>query len=318
MNDLYRILKGVLFGIVYACLCFLFFNIESDWVTNGLLSVAFLFLVPFVMGMITAYFNTGIDSGYGILKKMAPLYAVIGFIFSAFFLFKEGSICLIMVLPVLLAMAGFGGWIGVNVFYRDKNKFSFSLILLIPLALAPIESMIGVSDKYFEEKTAIEIRATDEIIWNLITRVDEIQEGENEYSLFQFMGFPRPLEAVLDTVSVGGVRIATFERGLYFTETVTEMEEKKILGFDIEVDPKSVPPKALDEHVVVGGKYFDVLHGKYELEKIGDKKYILHLESRFRLSTHMNFYAGIWSKYIMRDIQDNILHVIKNRAERAS
>ena len=31
--------------------------------------------------------------------------------------------------------------------------------------------------------------------------------------------------------------------------------------------PNSIPPKALDEHIMVGGKYFDVLEGKYEIEK---------------------------------------------------
>jgi hypothetical protein len=146
--------------------------------------------------------------------------------------------------------------------------------------------------------------------------VKPISETENNNSLFQFMGFPRPLEAELDTVAIGGIRKAIFARGLFFTETVTQMQPNKILAFNIIADPKSIPPKALDEHVMVGGKYFDVLEGKYEIEKINETKIKLHLTSQFRLSTRFNFYSGLWSKLIMRDIQKNILEIIKQRSEK--
>lgn len=129
------------------------------------------------------------------------------------------------------------------------------------------------------------------------------------------MGFPRPIKAELDTIAVGGIRVAIFDRGLYFTETVTEMIPNKILAFNIKADPNSIPPTALDEHVMVGGKYFDVMEGKYEIERIGDNQINLILTSRFRLSTHFNLYSGAWSKMIMRDIQKNILEVVKSRCE---
>jgi uncharacterized protein YajQ (UPF0234 family) len=66
---------------------------------------------------------------------------------------------------------------------------------------------------------------------------------------------------------------------------------------------------------MVGGKYFDVLEGRYELESIGKNQVTLHLTSQFRLSTNFNFYSGLWSKLIMRDIQKNILEIIKERCE---
>ena len=43
---------------------------------------------------------------------------------------------------------------------------------------------------------------------------------------------------------------------------------------------------------------------------------LLRLVSRHRLSTTFNFYARIWTDAIMRDIQDNILYVIRNRCEK--
>jgi len=88
------------------------------------------------------------------------------------------------------------------------------------------------------------------------------------------------------------------------------------LAFNIEADPNAIPPEALDEHVLVGGNYFDVLKGRYELEEISQGNYKLNLSSEFRLSTNFNFYSGIWSKFIMRDIQNNILEIIKERTEK--
>jgi hypothetical protein len=41
----------------------------------------------------------------------------------------------------------------------------------------------------------------------------------------------------------------------------------------------------------------------------------LHLSSRHRLSTRFNFYAGVWTDFIMHDLQQAILSVIRQRAE---
>jgi len=71
----------------------------------------------------------------------------------------------------------------------------------------------------------------------------------------------------------------------------------------------------LDEHVVVGGKFFDVLTGTYQLEKLNETTYRLHLYSFFKMNTTFNFYASWWAGQIMNDIQVNILKIIKQRAE---
>ena len=88
-----------------------------------------------------------------------------------------------------------------------------------------------------------------------------------------------------------------------------------LMIFSIKANPHEIPSATLDEHVVIGGEFFDVLNGTYELEKLGVNKYRLHLYSHFQLTTTFNFYAGIWAKWIMKDIQNNILLVIKKRAE---
>ena len=87
------------------------------------------------------------------------------------------------------------------------------------------------------------------------------------------------------------------------------------MSFTIRALPHEIPLTTLDEHLVVGGKYFDVLNGTYELEKLTEETYRLHLYSNFKLTTTFNFYASWWAVRIMKDIQNNILQIEKQRSE---
>jgi hypothetical protein len=164
--------------------------------------------------------------------------------------------------------------------------------------------------------TQIEIAASPETVWNNIKRVPPISREEQKFSWSQAIGFPAPIEATLSEEAVGGVRHASFARGVVFIETVRVWEPRQRLMFSIHADPATIPPTALDEHVTVGGPYFDVLEGEYRIESAGPGRVMLHLTSRHRLSTTLNFYASLWSDRVMRDVQENILWVIKNRSER--
>lgn len=65
----------------------------------------------------------------------------------------------------------------------------------------------------------------------------------------------------------------------------------------------------------MGGRFFDVLDGRYEIEVLSADRCRLHLTSRHRLTTRFNGYAGWWSGQIMSEIQSTILGVIRARAE---
>ncbi|MBL0327842.1 MAG: hypothetical protein IPP64_00140 [Bacteroidetes bacterium] len=314
--------KGLFYGVAYGLFARAIFSMEDFtedkpfFPTFGLMTISFMFIVPFVIGLITSYHQDKITSSRKIAIITMPIFSVIGLVGVSLLFGQEGIICALMALPVFLFMSLLGGLIGTRVFKRNKtDKLYVSLFVFLPFLIAPFENQLGLTDKIFTEHTSIEINSTDKIVWSNITRVKPISERENNNSLFQFMGFPRPIKAELDTIAIGGIRKAIFARGLFFTETVTQMKPDKILAFNIVADPKSIPPKALDEHVTVGGKYFDVLEGKYEIEKINEDKLTLHLTSQFRLSTRFNFYSGLWSKLIMRDIQKNILEIIRERSE---
>ncbi|MEO6710629.1 MAG: hypothetical protein ABI054_00005, partial [Planctomycetota bacterium] len=155
-------------------------------------------------------------------------------------------------------------------------------------------------------------------VWREIASVPEIRPEEHHFAWSHLIGFPRPIAATLTGSGVGAVRHATFERGVLFIERVTAWREEKQLEFTIDADPDTIPAAALDQHVTVGGPYFDVLSGAYAIEPLPDGGVLLHLSSEHRLSTTFNRYASLWTDFIMRDTQRYILEIIKRRCESAA
>ncbi|GLU43607.1 hypothetical protein Musp01_12310 [Muricauda sp. NBRC 101325] len=181
--------------------------------------------------------------------------------------------------------------------------------------MGPLESVMEKISSTYQAYTYIDINAPSEKIWDNVTRVKEIPIDSDTGYLTRSLGFPRPLKAELNYEGVGAYREAIFTKGLIFHETVTEYEDNHKMSFTIKAYPHEIPSTTLDEHVVIGGNYFDVLNGTYELEKLPNGLFRLHLYSHFKMNTTFNFYAGWWGKLIMKDIQNNILQVQKKRSE---
>jgi hypothetical protein len=154
-------------------------------------------------------------------------------------------------------------------------------------------------------------------VWKNIIRVPRIEPGELHIGLASAMGFPDPVEATLDREGVGGVRRASFKGNLVFTETIDRWEELRTLSFTIAPNTSEVPPATLDEHMIVGGQYFNVLRGTYEIEPRPDGKCLLKLSSEHVATTDFNAYASLWGRLVMGDIQARILKVIRARCEKA-
>ena len=164
----------------------------------------------------------------------------------------------------------------------------------------------------------IEVQASPSVVWDQIKTVPEIRKDELQPSWSRRIGFPDPIAATLSQEGVGGVRQASFSGGVLFIETVDVWEPGRRLAFSIHPETAKIPNTTLDEHVTVGGPYFDVLRGEYRIEPFSNGKVRLHLTSWQRVSTDFNWYAHLWTDAVMSDLQKRILHVIQQRAEARS
>lgn len=306
---------SALAGFLYGLFCRLAFTFKFAGNLLGVMTIGFLMVMPMAVGFISVFVAVRAGRHGPATWLGLPVLTTLALIVSSFVLFWEGFICLIMLTPVALIMAILGGAAGAFC-ARRFGKTPLLCVAILPFVVAAAEQWAGPVYEVREVATSIAIEASPATVWRQIERVAPIRVEEQRFSWSQKIGFPRPIEATLSGKGVGAVRHATFAGGVLFVETVTVWEPERRLGFDIHADTASIPPHTLDEHVTIGGRYFDTLHGEYWIEPQPDGSTRLHLVSRHRLSTTFNFYARVWTDAIMRDLQENILYVIRNRCEK--
>jgi hypothetical protein len=301
---------------IYAVILRLLFGIENWEDMFGVMTLTFLFLLPTIVGTLTVYLSSTENAKKSSYKFFAPWIPIFLFLIITIILAIEGWACWLMILPLFLFAASIGGFIGGYLKSNKRNdKLNISILFLLPFIISPLESLIETIPGTYKAYTYIDINAPAKEIWGNVTSVEEISEDEDKGYLSNFLGFPRPVKAELDFEGVGAFREAIFTNGLVFNETVTEYIDGEKMVFTIRANTYDIPSTTLDEHILIGGDYFDVLNGTYELEELGNGIHRLHLYSHFKMKTTFNFYAGWWGKWIMKDIQNNILKIEKERSE---
>lgn len=285
-----------------------------------IMTIGFLFLSPFSLGYITI---CAIPPEQPLSKKNIFFYpwgTAASSMIVAMILGFEGAICLIMMCPLWLLIASLGGFVGAWVRKRRATELrSLTLLLMLsPIGMSALESTLPSPTKIYRTENQLEMNCSAEEVWHEIRSVRAIEPHELHFSLSRFMGFPDPIEAKLVGEGIGAIREATFAGGVTFTETVTEWKPNQALAFGIRANTEQIPRTTLDEHVTIGGEYFDMLNGRYEITPRGEKSVLVTLRSEHRLSTKFNFYASLWSKAIMSSIQKNILQVVQARCEKGN
>ena len=316
------LLVGAVLGLVYGLV--LRFAFQTTFLNRfgGLMVWAFLLGVPFAMGFITIFVIQRREPQPFWVWVVWPWVPILAGAVGTFVAFIEGIICVAMFLPIAMVCATVGGILAGTIVQLSGSSKTNDLIagavLFLPLMVAPVEHRILYSNEIHTTENSIDIAAPVPVIWRNIERVPAIQPGELSESWSHRIGFPNPVEATLSYEGIGGVRHATFTGGVLFIETIDIWQPEQRVAFSIKAQTDQIPNTTLDEHVRVGGPFFDVLHGEYRLETLSNGTVRLHLSSQQRISTDFNWYARIWSDATMADLQSRILKVIKARCERGT
>lgn len=318
-NERRTMLEGVVLGAIYGIFLRLaiHFTLGSAHPnTFAVMTAAFIFGGPIIIGILAVRRAEAIGS-IRVWQWIVLPWISVGLMLLTLWLFAiEGTICIIMAAPIALICASIGGVIGgVWGRLRKPSNRILTCVAVLPFLFAPLEARLTAPPSTRTVASEILIHAPAATIWKNIERVPTIAPSELRSTWTYRIGFPRPIEATLSYEGIGGVRHASFERGLLFIETITAWEPQHRIAFSIKADSAHIPTTTLDEHVTIGGRYFDVLDGEYTLEPLANGDTMLHLVSHQRLSTDFNGYAGLWTDAVMQNIQNNILIVIKHRCE---
>ena len=272
------------------------------------MTLGFLFVVPITIGYLTVRPVVGSSARF---KFFAPWVTCALVILGSVLVGLEGAICVVFAAPAMMLLASLGGFMAGA--QPTKTRVDIPIAIFLPWVVMGFERGTPGPTRQIVTTTQIEIAAPASVVWPLVVSVDSIRDGERRPAFFTAIGFPRPIAATLDHPGVGGVRTASFDRGVVFREAVIEWVPERRLRFTI--DARAVPRAALDPHVTIGGPFFDVLTGTYELEPVSPARTVLVLRSEHRVSTRFNVYAAWWADRVMASVQRNILAVLKERAE---
>ncbi|HEY0030631.1 MAG TPA: hypothetical protein VGC65_07730 [Bacteroidia bacterium] len=314
-----KLFFAVAIASVYGLSTRLLFGVLDNFLS--IMSITFLGLIPFVIGFLTIMLIPKEKKVGAAAAFFIPWLSSLAILFITIALSVEGTICWIMIYPFFSVFAGIGGIIAMYIRDRKKNKnfekpttLNVSLVFLVPAFLGFLEGDRTLTTKQFMISKEIIIKAAPAKVWKELVNINDIKEEEKTKSFSHALGFPQHISTTIDTLAVGGKRIAFYEKGLFFEETISQYKAEQLMVLAIKTDPSKIPADVMDEHILLGGKHVDISEDSYKLEALPDGSSKLTLSSRFFINTPFNWYAGIWADYLMADILQSELNLISKRA----
>jgi uncharacterized protein YndB with AHSA1/START domain len=187
----------------------------------------------------------------------------------------------------------------------------------LPLVLGAVETGMPLPDRIRSVERSIVIAAPAERVWRSILNTPDIRPSEVDRAWLFRMGVPIPLAGVTSETPEGPVRRVTMGKGIYFDEVITDIRENRYLRWRYRFAEDSFPRDALDEHVVIGGRYFDLRDTAYTLVADGARTE-LKVRMEYRVSTAFNWYADPVAKILLGNVAEVNLEYYRRRSEAAA
>jgi hypothetical protein len=311
--DWYWVVGGAAYGLL---LRLLFGALPGS--IGGLMSVAFLIGTPIAVGALAIYGERASKPSIGSMI-LIPWVAMILMLVGCAITLLEGSICLVILLPLFLACSSLGGLaMGLALRFSRSRQSELKAVALLPFLLMIGEGQAPLHDKELELRESVVVNAPAHTIWMQILNARSIQAEELPLSFSHLIGVPKPVEGVNVQTPDGEIRYSKWERGVNFRAIVTNRVEDKSISWRYVFDEHSFPAGSMDDHVAIGGRYFTLRDTTFNLKPLPDGKTELEIVAHHRLSTRVNFYAEPVADLLGHDFIHTILGLYKGRSERAT
>jgi hypothetical protein len=314
----YKTLLWVVFGAAYGFAMRVIFVYGQRYFDAEMVSAPFLLGTPFAIGAITVY---GLRQDNPSILKMIfmPWISILLTMAGVYLALLEGLICIILAAPLVCIAASIGGLImGLLLRYSQKQKTTLNSFMALPLALMVFNPVSAPHPALREERVAVEIAASPHRIWEEILNARDIRKEELPPSFTHLIGVPRPVEGINVMTPEGEVRHSKWERGVNFDAFVTDKMENRTITWRYGFTPASFPKGSMDEHVRIGGKYFDLYDTTFNLIPISVNLTRLEIVSHYRVTTDINFYGVPVAQFIAHDFMSTILQLYKRRSEKTA
>lgn len=308
-------LAGALCGVVLR----LIFSGTENYPWNAM-HPAFIGFAPLAVGAVTVYVAERTARRSWGYYFMAGMIANILFVIATMIIMIEGLICAILIVP-LFAIYGALGAMVMGAICRFANwpkrpavySFAFLPVLLALVmpehADAPYLGMI---------ERSVVVGADAPAVWRQLHQTRDIGGAEVDQAWMYRIGVPMPTSGVTRVTPAGMVRDVRMGKGIHFTQHAAAWEENRYVRWTYQFDDDSFPPGALDDHVKIGGEFFDIIDTEYVLTPIGPGSTRLTTRMHYRVSTQFNWSAKRLASGLIGNFEEVILGMYAGRASRAA
>ena len=280
----------------------------------GLLSFGFLTFAQhpgmgttlFVLSPIAAGFSIALVARSPHSTTAAALLSVVFSLVLLIVLGKEGGLCAVLALPIIVLAVFIGLGIGAlaNLFVVDRAKNQTTttgmLLLLAPvliLAGEKIETPFLLSPRTEVIQTQVEVHDSPERVWPNILSIDNIQASK---PFLMYVGLPIPQRCELHGQGVGSKRTCYFDVG-FIEETVTGWNPPYYMG--LSIDRTHMP----------GRHWLGFERAEYRLEPRGDMT-LLTRQTTVRSYLHPSWY---WCRFERLGVESEHIYILRDVVLRA-
>lgn len=279
---------------------------------------SFILFAPLAVGAVTVYVAERRKRRTVGYYFFAPLFANVLFVLGTLAINIEGWICAIVIVPLFALIGALGGlMMGAICRMTDWPKQATYCLAVLPIMLGAVESYIPTPDRFGELQRTVVIDAPPADVWQQILHADHIRAEEVDRGWMYRIGVPLPQAGVIENTPEGRVRRITMGKGIHFDQVVTDWRPERYVHFNYRFAADSFPPRALDDHVRIGGMYFDLIDTSYALAPQG-KSTALTIHMSYRVTTSFNWYAKPLAQWLIGDFEETILQFYRHRSEAAA
>jgi hypothetical protein len=276
---------------------------------------SFLLLVPVLVGAVAVYLAERVK------RRSWTYYFWVGaganalFVLGAFLIMIEGLICVVLAAPLFGLIGGLAGLgMGAVCRWTQWPRRAIYGVAGLPLLLGSFEQYLPVPQDVHSVERAYIVSAPPEKIWPQLVTANNITPSEIGGAWMYEIGVPLPRSAVTEVVDGKQVRHITMGKGIQFNQVAADWEPFRRVRWLYQFSSDSFPPGALDDHVRIGGAYFDVLDTEYTLRPVnGGTEFRARMS--YRVSTSFNWYARPIAEFLIGNFEETALRFYARRAE---
>jgi len=301
MEFLYRTALGIGFAAVLGMSAYAL-------VHSGIYGLALFALLPVALGALAAWVcdaqtaNQAALAGFLSVAAASLLFLLFG---------AEGAICIVMALPIAAPLACLGAWITFQLRKERKHLRRAGILLLLPPASLAWD--MNATMPLFEVRSAIEINAPPETVWQNVVSFSDLPRPQEWY--FK-TGLAYPQRARIEGSGAGAIRYCEFSTGP-FVEPIETWDPPKLLRFSVTENPApmeewspygKVTPRHLHGYLVSE-------KGQFRLTRLANNRTRLEGTTWYRHGLRPVQYWRVWSDAIIHRIHLRVLNHIRVLSE---